>query len=422
LHSINYDLYNEYSNVPFEIALNNLVEDEIKVANGTIMFNLDDEFGNPITNANVVLLEAGSDEIILESEDYERAAIVDGNYTIDHIPTNIYDIILEVPSGYKIADGYTYNLNADGDILFTNRNLNYNNPLLSYTLHFETLDVGGISIRTAADEDLLYANNTTDDTDVVMTFRPMSNMDEMKLPIIDTFTLAGDITIDPSSLVVKNAAGNAVGGFTFVGNTLTFDKNRAGAPSYLPMANYTAEFTITNLPANLSGQSAPGFEFDLTVVETYTKGVGVSTFRYNDTSARELTIHYDEIGPVITLVPSATVVSSDNVIVDIDINSEFTELVDYRLVRVDAGHASISDFNSVLVGGGFADLNDSNLYHVLGDFEITIHEEDIENPNIGLYKGNGYFAVLAIDKAGNVPIGIIDVDNLIDINYIEQLL
>jgi len=367
----------------------------------------------------------------MESENYNRASVVDGKYTIDHIPTNVYDIVLEVPSGYKIADGYTYNLNEDGDILFGNKSLNYDNPLLSYTLHFETLDVGNISIKTTAGENEIYRNNTTDDTAISMTFRPMSNMDEIQLPIVDTLDLSGAVTINPTSLVVKNEAGSVVKGFEFVGNILTFNKSRTGAPSYLPMGNYTATFTITSLPSSLSGQvttinsvtkPVPGFEFDLTVLETYTRGVGVTTLRHNDTSARELTIFYDEIGPTITLVPSATNYTGDNVTVDVGISSEFTPLVDYRLVRVSTGKASISDFSNVAIGCGFADVDESSLYLVSGDFVVTIHEEDIENASSGLYQGNGYFAALAIDKAGNITIKVIDVTNLIDINLIEELL
>jgi len=431
LHSINYNLYNEYSSNPFEISLNNLVEDEIKVANGTIKFNLDDEFGNPITNVNVILLKAGTSDVILESEDYERATVVDGNYTMDHIPTNSYDMILEVPSGYKIADGYTYNLNADGNIFFTNVSLNYDNPLRSYSLHFETLDVGNISIRTAQGDSQIYRNNTTDDINVVMTFKPMSNMEVMQLPIVDTLALNGQVSINPATLVVKNAAGNVVGGFAFTGNTLTFDKSRTGAPAYLPAGDYTATFVITSLPSSLSGQvitvggitkPAPGFVFDLTVVETYSRGVGVSSIRNNDTSARELTIVYDEVGPAITITVSESQYTGSNVTVDVSIISELTEIVDYRLVRVNQPQASISSFSGATYGGGFASTDDTNAFHITGDFEVTIREEDIENPLAGIYQGNGYFAVMATDQAGNTTIKTIAIANLININLIEDLL
>jgi len=434
-HTIAFDLYNPYSSTPFPQTPENLIEDEIKVANGTAIFELTSLTGDPINSANIIFNDGNASTANIESDNYDRTVINNGEYTIDHLKSGTYTITIEIPSGYKIPDGSAlkltdgtpFTLDTNGNIVIASQSLNYRNSELVFGMEFESLDVGNIAITTAAGANSLYTNSVTKDIPIKMTFSPMVDMTYLRLILADSFSGTGDIQYNTSSLVVKDSAGNVVNGFTLVHNNngtarLDFKNSNTGAPAYLAIGDYTAEFTISDLPAGLKSTVAPGYVFDLTVNTTKSTRLGTSSVKVASASAKELTINYDEIAPVIVFAPSSTEYTESNVSVDVTITDGFSTIVDYRLVRVSSSTATVGDFNGKALGYGFASLPVITSQRIEGDFEVTINSLAVESAATGLYKGNGFFAVIATDQAGNTSIKVIQVNNLIKFNEIQGLL
>ncbi|MDA3846798.1 MAG: VWA domain-containing protein [Vallitaleaceae bacterium] len=435
-HTISFDLYNPYITTAFPQAPENLIEDEIKVANGTIIFNMESLAGDPIDFVNIIFDDGKADTVNIESTLSDSTVINDGKYTIDHLKTGTYDITIEIPSGYKIPDSYSssnnshgshvshsssntmkltdgtpYTLDVDGNIVIAAQELNYQNSELVFGMEFEALEVANIALTTNGESTVL-TNSISKATPVKMTFSPLVNMTYMKLPIVDTFSGEGNPSYNTGSLIVKDKDGNVIKGFTLSEDgELEFKNTVTGAPTNLLKGDYTAEFIITGLPSGLTGGGTlGGYEFDLTVKQTTTKKVGASSNKVSDTTAKELTVFYDDIAPVI--VSSENGRTNENLAVDIIITDSFSDIVDYRLVEIKISDATIDDFTGIAVGYGFASMDITNLRRLIGDIEVSMSTGAVETPSLGLYRGNGNFAILATDKAGNTSIEIIKIGGL----------
>lgn len=385
-------------------------------------------------------------------------------YKVYDVPSGVYKVAIDLPDTYAMPAGHGLELTTDVDggnyyegvepglyLIDTYNKAGVDTEIaLSYTdftidlgnFGLKNVDISDLSVTTATGDSSTMINKTYTQLKVLVNFRPQIDLDFLALNIVDTYTGDDDVK-DPEDgqvsfyydaaefKVTFDDAGTIteVPGFSLsTGNVIIYNP-----PTPLPGEDlqylkegvlYTAHMMMDKLPA-YDGTPEKAYEalYDLTVdlEDSKYSATTSNALPAPDAVVTPLNMLVDLIPPKVSAVftpsdsgtmvgdGSSLVASEKTVEATITIESTFTGLIEYKVIRGD-------DFTPVNNGDGikpgFTDEEDGSIadrdtykHTITGDLEVDPDGPEPESGTDGVYTAHesskNELTVKVVDEAGN---------------------
>ncbi len=362
----------------------------VTVKEGILRLNLIDDYGDPITNADVVV-DGSAMTSVLEGDQIVVSGITSGSH----------NITFQVPSGYHFDGNNTSVVIVEDDVAFTG-SFDFNNPELVKDIGFTRLNVRNVTVTDRLGASVSAIDQVTDNTEAIVTFELVRGLEKVSLRLTDDYGPTNHhFTLDQADGygVVVGPSGK-VNGFTMVDSSLQYDGDELQGGVY-------SAYGVIAPPAGLGNDI--DFDYEVYVDQLTTRGPADTNDTVLSLTSSELLIGLQDDEPPVIV----SELDGENTTINVasyDVN--ITDKVKIVEVQVYLGSLTLEEILSDSKLVDFTVDEDVRWVQDIGwvqdistDVELLI--EMVE----GKFIAKGSITIYARDAFGNEEVHLIVVEN-----------